>query len=251
MPRHPAPCLRGGAVTGSRLPDFVGIGAQKAGTTWIHHQLRAHPQLFLPETKELNFFYRDLPTSWYAKHFEQAEAEQVAGEVSPNYFAQAGVAERMHALVPEARLFCILREPVARAFSQWKMARALGNIAPSTPFIEAFRRNERWLAEQGDYIALLERFTRFYPLHDRLLVLFYDDLVHSPQALISRLYAHLGVDPHFHPPGLRQVIWASEDRSTISEADRAEVAAFYADSISALEALTARDLSAWRNASGE
>jgi len=73
-----------------KLPSFLCIGAQKAGTTWLHNMLRQHPELFLPETKELSFFdlksnFEGRGTSWYRSNFAAADDNQLIGEVTPGY----------------------------------------------------------------------------------------------------------------------------------------------------------------------
>ncbi|MDB4484733.1 sulfotransferase, partial [bacterium] len=71
----------------ARLPDFLGLGTQKGGTTSLHQWLSTHPQVFLPACKEVHYF--DLqpkqPSSWYAQHFENAQPDDVCGEITPFY----------------------------------------------------------------------------------------------------------------------------------------------------------------------
>ena len=241
-------CFKGKRVGWDKLlryPDFIGIGAQKGGTTWAYEQLNSHPQVFVPDTKELNFFYSNLPDSWYAQQFENAPEDAVAGEVSPNYFVRPEIPQRIHELVPEAKLFCILRNPTERAFSQWKMARQLGNIRMEIPFIEAFRQNLRWMAEQGEYLTLIERYEVHFPLGERFLVLFFDDIRSQPREVLRSLYDFIGVDADFSSPKIETAIGEATDPATISEADREEVQAFYKKSVGELGNRFGRNLSHW------
>jgi hypothetical protein len=228
-----------------RYPDFIGIGAQKSGTSWAHEQLKAHPQVFVPETEELNFFYTDRPDSWYAAQFQNASETEVLGEVSPNYFVRAEVPQRMHKLIPNAKLFCILRNPTDRAFSQWKMARKLGNIPMDLCFIDAFRWNRRWMSEQGNYLKLIQQFEMYYPVGERLLVLFIDDVRAEPGEVVRALYKFLGIDPAFCPPSVSDVVGGATDLSNISEKDRNEVQEFYSQDIIRLADRFDRNLSHW------
>ncbi len=228
-----------------KYPDFIGIGAQKGGTTWAYEQLVSHPQVFVPDTKELNFFYSERSDSWYAQQFQDAPQDVVVGEVSPNYFVRPNIPQRMHELVPEVKLFCILRNPTERAFSQWKMARQLGNIPMEIPFIEAFRQNLRWMAEQGKYLALIERYEVYFPLGERFQVLFSDDIRFQPRKVLHSLYELIGVDSEFLSPRVDSVIGAATDPATITESDREEVQAFYRKSVSKLGDRFGRDLSHW------
>jgi hypothetical protein len=228
------------------LPTFVCIGAQKTGTSWLYSQLLQHPQVFLPTVKELNFFHRELPQSWYARHFDRAASEQARGDISPNYMVLPGVAGRMHALLPAARLICIVREPVARAKSQYPMAVKLGNLPADMPFMEAFRRNLQYLQERGCYLELLQRFTHHYSRGDSLQVFLYDDLVADAGSFFRRICAHIGVDADFKPTGLTQRVAAGGAGLQLSDAEEAELRSFYAPHIDALERYLGRSLQAWR-----
>lgn len=107
-----------------RLPDFVIIGAAKAGTTSLYALLERHPDIFMPHPKEPEFFARDdhyaKGIDSYAKLFEPAAPGQLTGEASTLYslapfFDQT--APRMAAHIPQAKLIYVLREPVSRAYS--------------------------------------------------------------------------------------------------------------------------------------
>ena len=71
------------------LPNFLVIGAAKAGTTSLYHYLRAHPQIYMSERKELNFFIEkdgwEKGQEWYEKQFERAGDAVAIGEASPNH----------------------------------------------------------------------------------------------------------------------------------------------------------------------
>ncbi|HEY3645754.1 MAG TPA: sulfotransferase [Gammaproteobacteria bacterium] len=229
------------------LPTFVCIGGQKTGTTWLYHKLIPHPDVFLPATKELNFFYRDLPRPWYEQQFEGARPGQARGDISPNYMALPGVAERMSELLPEARIICMLREPVSRARSQYGMATQLGNIPADTPFIEAFRHNLQFIKERGRYTELISRFSRYYPLGEQLLVLLYDDLLADPHGFFRAICRHIGVDEDYAPADLADRVRASEGGFQLSREDEAEARAYYSSHVTALEGLLGRSLDTWRN----
>jgi hypothetical protein len=210
-----------------RLADFICAGAQKAGTTWLYAQLREHPQVYM-RTKELNFFYRDLPTTWYAEQFAGASAGQACGDISPNYAAFAGLAESIYQTCPEARVIHVLRNPVERAFSQWKMARHIGNIPAAMPFLEAFHGNLQKMRRRGEYAPILREYARHYPLGQRLAVFWYDDIRSRPAELLRDLMAFLGIDTNWRPNDVRSVVGQSPSPAILAAADAAEVAAYYA-----------------------
>src|SRR5947208_13622101 len=103
-----------GAVEGA-LPNLVVIGAQKCGTSGLHYYLSLHPEISMSKPKELNFFIaeRNYPRGldWYRAHFDPTA--KVRGESSPNYTAyplHVGVPERMHSIVPDAKLLYLVRD---------------------------------------------------------------------------------------------------------------------------------------------
>src|SRR5947208_14127778 len=102
-----------------RLPDFLIVGAMKAGTTSLAAWLRAHPDVFMPPQKEIHFFdaqwERGVP--WYADQFAGAPEGALVGEATPAYMVTTAFLDRMASVVPNARLLVVLREPVARAWS--------------------------------------------------------------------------------------------------------------------------------------
>ena len=210
-----------------RLADFICAGAQKAGTTWLYEQLSRHPQVFMA-TKELNFFYRDLPLPWYVDQFRGAAEGQRCGDISPNYAAFTGLAARIHATCPNARMMHLLRDPVPRAFSQWKMARHLGNIPRETPFIQAFRDNLQFMRRRGEYATILEEYRAFYPLGERMAVFWYDDISTRPADLMREVAGFLGLEHDWTSPSLHGVFAPSPERAALSESDAAEVTAYYA-----------------------
>ena len=112
----------------ARLPDFLGIGTQKGGTTSLQTLLEQHPGAYLPPAKELHYFslYTDRGPDWYAEQFAPANPEQCCGEITPYYLFHPQAPARIQALVPEARLIVLLRDPVERALSQYFHARRHG-----------------------------------------------------------------------------------------------------------------------------
>ena len=111
-----------------RLPDFLGIGTQKGGTTYLHRLLQQHSQVFLAHPKEVHYFslHQNRGLDWYADHFAEASIEQHCGEVTPYYLFHSLAAERIQAAIPSVKLIVLLRDPVERALSQYFHSRRLG-----------------------------------------------------------------------------------------------------------------------------
>ena len=99
----------------------MGIGAQRAGTTWFAECLREHPQICLAHPKELNFFDEDkkfmLGFDWYQKHFHQKKSFQVFGEFTSSYLYSQKAAERIKQNFPDVKIIVCLRNPIDRHFS--------------------------------------------------------------------------------------------------------------------------------------
>ena len=110
------------------LPEFIGLGVQKGGTTTLHRLLEQHPGVFLPATKELHYFSLHYihGEDWYRQQFAPAHRGQRCGEITPYYVFHPEAPARVHALLPHAKLIVLLRDPVARTLSQYFHSRRLG-----------------------------------------------------------------------------------------------------------------------------
>jgi hypothetical protein len=188
-------------VTSLRLPDFLVLGAAKAGTTSLARWLEAHPQVFVPPQKELHFFDRDVNWSrgvdWYAEFFTDADPGAVAGEASPAYLYVPAAAERIAQVVPTARLVALLRHPVDRAYSHYWHAHEWGGEERTfDDAVAALLRGEpgvRPYLARGYYLEQLERYEQLFG-SDAMLVLRFDDLTHDPAGTFGRVCRFLGVE---------------------------------------------------------
>lgn len=194
-----------------RLPDFLIIGAQKSGTTWLAEQLRTHPRIFMPPG-ELHFFDQTEPpdrdVSWYADQFRTA-GDRLAGEKTPNYLFLPDNPDiheghlRLAELLPDARLIAVLRDPVERAVSAVRHMLREGVVSP-VHSIDALLGPKRdllsWhVLEVGRYAGQIAAFLDLYG-PDRLLVLYYeDDIVAAPAAMVERMCRFLGLEPATDP----------------------------------------------------
>ncbi len=199
---------------GLRSPvlDFVVIGAQKGGTTTLFEHLRGHPALCLPADKEAPFFNRPELYSQgverlFSTYFPQPLPEgRLVGTVTPQYMCIAGCAPRLADAFPACRLVAVLRDPVERAYSHYRMAVRRGQetrsfddaIAAmlSGPEALATARTSTALGETyvawGEYGRVLGAYLeRFEP--DQLLITYTSDLERDPAHVITSILEFLGV----------------------------------------------------------
>jgi sulfotransferase family protein len=210
------------------MPDFLILGAQKAGTTALYAYLRWHPEITGPSFKEVSFFDRHYTRgeTWYRAHLPATPRQWVArqrhgrwpavGEASPSYLFHPLAPERVAALLPDARLIAVLRDPVDRAFSHYQHEVALGR--EPLPFEDALAAEEERMrgevqrmtsdpsyfseawwnhtyVARGRYGEQLRRWFASFP-PEQILVLFSDDLLQQPADTYARVLAFLGVDPY-------------------------------------------------------
>ncbi len=184
------------------LPNFLVIGAQRAGTTLLHQLLATHPDVYVPsQRKELHYFdrYFERGDHWYAGYFpiERANRRYVAiGEVTPDYLAHPQAPDRIHVTLQDCRLIAILRDPIDRAFSWYQYSRRNGD--ERRPF-EHFIDEDQTAVEYGLYHKHLSRYWQLAPQHP-FQVLIYEDLVADPLQAAQALASFLGLSRPFPDP---------------------------------------------------
>lgn len=183
---------------------FIGIGAQKSATSWLHHVLSEHPQIVGSEPKELNYFTAnyDRGDKWYENQFADAPQEFIRGECSPTYFFSGDAAKRAHTYNPDLRLIVVLRDPVARAFSNHLHELRKGHIPEGTSFEEGLKDNRAYVA-QSNYRANLERWLAHFN-RESLLVLLAEEIAETPDVIFRSVCDHLGVPSDEIPDGLSE-----------------------------------------------
>lgn len=199
------------------LPNFLVIGAMKAGTTSLHRYLREHPQVFMPEEKEPHFFVAEKSWSrgqaWYEAQFAGAGDAPAVGEASPTYAMYPefeGVADRIADLLPHARLVYTVRDPIERIRSHYLHEVARGR--ERAPIGRAVASDPRYL-DTSRYAMQLDRYLLRFP-PERILVITAEQLRHDRPETIRRVFAFLGVDPDWLPPTLDQEFHRTVDGST-------------------------------------
>ena len=204
------------AATTLRLPDFLGIGTQKGGTTSLQLWLAQHPEVFLPSSKEVQYFslHADQPLSWYASHFSAAQPQQTLGEITPYYLFHPQAPQRIKCLLPGVKLVVLLRDPVERSLSHYFHARRLGfeQLGLQEALLKEQQRlagAEQCLAQAGgshfshqkhSYLARsryeqqLQRYEQLFK-PEQLLVLRSEDLFQDQGPCWKTICTFLGVEP--------------------------------------------------------
>jgi hypothetical protein len=147
------------------LPDFVIIGAQKSGTSFLYDLLTQHPYVKRAALKELHYFDRhfDRGIEWYRSQFPlprwKEERKSITGEATPNYLFHPHAARRMAEVVPQARLIVLLRNPVDRAYSNYYKEVKRGG--ETLQFEEAIEVEEARSRGQMDKMLEDDRYTSF------------------------------------------------------------------------------------------
>jgi hypothetical protein len=202
------------------LPDALIIGAMKCGTSSLHGYLTQHPRVIAPLRKEVHYFdlNYDRHEPWYRANFGRTGEPGLNVDSSPYYLLHPCAPARAHALLPQAKLIVLLRDPVRRAYSHYwhehdkrrerlsfedaiaaepnRLGDAEQRLARGEIGHSAAHRHFSYLA-RGRYAVQLRRWLQFYP-RASLLVLRFEDLAADPMAALNRTLAFLDLPPLPH-----------------------------------------------------
>jgi len=205
------------------LPDFLIIGAIKAGTTFLYHYLIQHPDIYRALRKETHYFDRPrkLPyRSYFPTFFTKFSAEYIhkrkflTGEASPGYLFFPHCAAAIHRVLPNAKLIVILRNPVDRAFSQYHYYKKVGQDSHFLTFEDAIANEKtefqktgmskqeylykfpvRSYLSRGIYVEQLENWFKFYP-EEQFFICSIEEMSDNEQNTVSKIYEFLDVEDH-------------------------------------------------------
>lgn len=180
--------------------NFIGIGAQKCASSWVHKVLAEHPQAHLSTPKELDYFsyFWGRGHDWYERFFAGALGARLVGDNSPSYFVHPLAAERAARYNPRLKIVVALRDPVERAFSNHLHMVREGFLAgPDLSFEYGLARNEMYV-EQSRYATHLRRWLDHFP-REQVFVVLQEELGTGDSSVTRRLYAFLGLDASYVP----------------------------------------------------
>lgn len=209
------------------MPNFLVIGAMKAGTTSIYSYLQQHPQVYLSPVKEANFFAFEGQTldfrfpngrpsttnlrtvtelDAYRALFDGVTDERAVGDVSHWYLYSERAPQRIRHYLPDAKLIAVLRNPVERAYSEF-----LFHVRDGREPIHDFRRaiddeparkrrncDEGLYLDRGFYHRQLQRYLELFP-REQLRIYLYEDMRRDTARLLRDLFGFLDIDPDFVP----------------------------------------------------
>ena len=212
-------------MSDSRWPDFLIVGAAKAGTTALYHQLGTHPDIFMSPQKEMNFFalenqvidfkgpgdieitHKDsiLRKDEYLDLFRAGDSFKAIGEASPLYLSSESACYRIKYYIPKIKLIGILRNPIDRAFSAFCHLRR-DEREPESNFLlavekEPYRITSGWCEmwhyiKNGLYADQIERFQSNFK-KDQILFLVYENFLSEPKATLKTICDFLQIDSTF------------------------------------------------------
>ena len=263
------------------FPNFVVIGSSRSGTTSLYHHLNEHPQAYVTPVLEPRFFaFEGDPLSYrgpgdhllkervlttasaYSALFGGVLEETAIGEISPAYLSSVSAPFKIHHYAPDARIIAILRNPVERAISSFRLEQLEGfETAPSLDValdLEAERFRANWsyvwrYGYRGLYHTHLRRYFDLFPRH-RIKVLRYEDWDDGGVTLLRHVFQFLEIDDALLPERAVRLNSTGSDRFTARGIPRFDpspelktrLASLYQDEIDRLEELIDLDLSAWR-----
>ena len=187
-------------MTGTgKQPSFIIIGAVKAATTWTQVQLQANPGIFLPDVEPHYFssefdrgekFYRDL--------FAAAPPEaELLGEKSADYLAHPLAAQRIARVLPDVRLVVQFRNPIDRAYSDYKMLYRRGTVrGMPQEYLASLDNPQPRFLNDGCYAKHLSRWLDYFPA-ENILCLLFEDVKEDPRGTLVRVSDHIGGQPFY------------------------------------------------------
>lgn len=201
----------------TQLPNFLIIGAQKSGSSWLSTNLRTHPEVFMPE-EELHFFDKDYNYSkgvdWYRGHFKEIGQAKAIGEKTPDYLWANGVGVEghlsevhlnIHQHLPDARLILILRNPVKRAVSAVKHIIRSRRITPHFSIDDLLVGEEareimgHGVIEYGFYYKQIDAYLQLFD-RDKILILIYEEVMDQKMEYLKKVSQFLDIHSEYSFP---------------------------------------------------
>src|SRR5208337_2298687 len=227
-----------------RLPDVIGIGPPRTGSTWLYNALR--DAVDMPDgVKEPQFFstFYDKGIDWYAHHFRYATGRRPIAEISPPYFFHPETPARIKTHIPNCKTVATMRNPVDRIYSVYKLMRHYGWVRRGT--LDEVLQSRPNLGGGNRYAAHLQTWFDTFG-RENVLVTMYDELRDQPQEYLNRVCDFINIPRIALAPRAEFCGGRGEPypRLTIEQEERLRER--YLPEVEALEKLLGIDLSAWK-----
>lgn len=174
-----------------RTPNFIYIGPHKTGSTWLFHNFKNHPDIFVPDIKYTNYFisFPDRPLSWYLSHFESASpSHRVVGEFGISYLKRPNAVARLFELNSNMKFIYFFRDVIDQRISEmFHLARST-NESPYEIMDRLAARIENSDCNSRQLQEWIQRFGR-----EQFLFAKFDRIKDEPEALLAEVYRFLGV----------------------------------------------------------
>ena len=217
-----------------RKVNFIGIGVQKAGTSWLSEALNEHPEIYIHPKKEAHYFNKEkiyINKFHYEWTFKNKN-EKIVGDITPSYISEENVAEKIHKYNPDVKMIVILRDPTDRCVSQYKMEMSRKTIEKNSGLWDAFSRDlPKYgpMKARGLYNHQLSRYYKYFK-KEQILILQYEELQKNPTNFIKKAFDFLELDNSFIPTCLSKNIKHKKDKRKeieILDEDIKKVRRFY------------------------
>ena len=175
--------------------NFIGVGAQKCASTWVHRVLSDHPEVAIYQGKESDFFstYYGRGYQWYEKQVGDTSTVSAKGEISPSYFSNSDTPSRVFLYNSAMRIVLLLRDPIERAYSNHLHVVRQGYLTGQKLSFEDGLANNPMYIEQSRYARHLARWFEVFP-KNQVLAIFQEDIRDNPQMQARNLYRFLRIN---------------------------------------------------------
>ncbi|MFN3235577.1 MAG: sulfotransferase domain-containing protein [Pseudomonadales bacterium] len=221
--------------------DFLVIGAQKSATTAVFKYLQPHERLAMPAAKEAPLFVRESSAEeaeeFMEEHFMNT-AGKLRGKATPQYMCDQLIPARIHRHNPDIKLIAVLRDPIDRAWSHYRMNKrrdaegrdfesamlaslepevlARGRLGSAPSHAHDYESEADFYLPWGEYGRILQRYLDFFS-RDQLLVIYTSELSQAPAATLDKILQFLGLEAGFRPACLGEVVHKGGSERLISK----------------------------------
>ena len=177
-------------------PNFIVVGAQRCGTTWLYENLSNHPEVYMSEEKELNFFSDlndnkfSLGEPWYFSNFDDANNVKCIGEITPEYLVCDLAYRRIKKTLGAIKIIVIVRNPLDRIVSSYKRGLREGDWDVS--FDEYVSQSMDYCIDRSLYAKDIKKYIDEFGA-EQVKILLYDDIYDNPKFFLEELYGFLNI----------------------------------------------------------